>query len=322
MSGLTTRSTAYKPFQFPWANQLTLKHEELHWLEQEANLIDDVSQWKDGTLSAEEKNHITQILRLFTQTDVEVANNYAQMFLATFVNNEIQSMLLSFGSREATHQRAYALLNDTLGFPDSEYEIFRTYTQMLEKIEFMQAGTYSKRTSASTIGLLLAQAVCNEGVALFSAFAMLLNYQRFGKMKGMCTIVEWSARDESLHADGMAELFREYCKEHPGIVNDAFKRDIYTNYTTAVALEDAVIDLSFEMGAIQGLTADEVKLFVRYMADRRLLQLGMKPIYHIETNPLPWIDWILSGDSFKNFFEGRVSDYAVNNIVGEWGWDD
>jgi glutaredoxin 3 len=95
----------------------------------------------------------------------------------------------------------------------------------------------------------------NEGMSLFSAFAMLLNYQRFGKMPGMCTVVEWSVRDESQHAEGMAKLFRAFCEEHPRIVNDDFKKDIYEMFRTAVKLEDKVIDLAYEMGDLEGLVS-------------------------------------------------------------------
>ena len=97
-------------------------------------------------------------------------------------------MLLSFANREGTHQRAYALLNDTLGFPDEEYSAFLEYKEMVAKIEFMQNNDV---TTHHGLGKALAQTCINEGMSLFSAFIMLLNYQRFGKMKGMCEVVEW-----------------------------------------------------------------------------------------------------------------------------------
>ena len=159
-------------------------------------------------------------------------------------------------------------------------------------------------------------------MSLFSAFVMLLNYQRFGKMKGMCEIVEWSIRDETMHVHGMTHLFREYVKEHPRIVNDEFKKLIYKMYREAVKLEDKVIDLAYEMGEIEGLDKEEVKLYIRYLADRRLIQLGLKPNFKVKSNPLEWLDWIINGDSFKNFFEGTVTDYNSDGMSGDnWGWD-
>jgi ribonucleoside-diphosphate reductase beta chain len=210
-------------------------------------------------------------------------------------------------------------LNDTLGLPEEEYSAFLNYKQMKDKIDFMsEIDTHSQSGLAKAI----ARSVMNEGMSLFSAFAMLLNYQRFGKMKGMCEIVEWSVRDESLHCEGMVKLFREFCAEHPRIVTDEFKKDIYEMFRQGVELEDAVTDAAFEMGDIQGLTAAEVKQYIRYIADRRLIQLGLKGNWKVKENPLEWLDWVISGDSLKNFFEGVVTDYSSQGMEGEWGWSD
>lgn len=314
---VTSASMTYKPFGYPWAVNMAIDHEKVHWGEWEAKLQDDVTQWKGGKLSASEKNHITQILRLFTQSDVAVGTNYIEYYLPKFKNNEIRAMLSSFVNREFVHQRSYALLNDTLGLDESEYSAFLEYEEMAEKIAFMQNIDVSTTTG---LALAVARSAMNEGMSLFSAFAMLLNYQRFGKMKGMCEIVEWSIRDETMHCDGMAKLFRTFCDEHPRIVNDEFKATIYQMFRDSVALEDKVIDLAFEMGDIEGLSKAEVKEYIRYIADRRLVQLGLKPNWGVTDNPLPWLEWIISGASHKNFFEGVVTDYNAAGMVGEWGW--
>ena len=314
---VTSASKTYKPFGYPWAVNMAIDHEKIHWGEWEAKLQDDVTQWKGGKLSISEKNHITQILRLFTQSDVAVGTNYIEYYLPKFKNNEIRAMLSSFVNREFVHQRSYALLNDTLGLDESEYSAFLEYEQMAEKIAFMQDIDVGTTTG---LALAVARSAMNEGMSLFSAFAMLLNYQRFGKMKGMCEIVEWSIRDETMHCEGMAKLFRTFCDEHPRIVNDEFKATIYQMFRDAVALEDKVIDLAFEMGDIEGLSKAEVKEYIRYIADRRLVQLGLKPNWGVTDNPLPWLEWIISGDSFKNFFEGVVTDYNASGMTGEWGW--
>ena len=107
-------SQTYKPFQYPWAVELSKKHEEVHWIEDEAELSEDVQDWKTK-LSVNEKDFITQVLRLFTQSDVQVGENYHELLIPKFRNNEVRNMLSSFAGREAVHQRAYALLNDTLG---------------------------------------------------------------------------------------------------------------------------------------------------------------------------------------------------------------
>ena len=318
MRGLMKYNVAFRPFQYPWAMEATEAHEKIHWGTWEAELQEDVSQWKGGDLSKVEKTHITQILRLFTQSDVQVGGNYCDLFIPKFKNNEIRNMLLSFANREGVHQRAYALLNDTLGLAEAEYWAFLEYEELAAKIEFMQDNDVSTKGG---LGRALAQSVCNEGMSLFSAFVMLLNYQRFGKMKGMCTIVEWSIRDETMHVQYMAKLFRTFCEENPRIVNDDFKAGIYEMYERAVDLEDKVIDLAYQIGEPEGLNADEVKRYIRYMADRRLIQLGLKGIFGVKDNPLPWLDWVLNGDTMSNFFEKRVTDYSANGLAGDWAWE-
>ena len=317
MSRLIDHAESYRPFKYPWAIEYAVKSDKVFWGEWEAELQEDINQWKNGEINEVEKEHITQILRLFTQMDCQVASNYCDLFLPNFKNHEIRQMLMSFASREAIHQRAYALLNDTLGMHESEYRAFLKYEEMVSKIDFMKK---NDSKTVNGLGLSLAQSVCNEGMSLFSAFVMLLNYQRFGKMKGMCTIVEWSIRDETLHVQGMSKLFLEYCKEHPRIVNDKFKGKIYGMFEEAVALEDKLIDLVYNLGDVEGLAGSDVKLYIRYIADRRLQQIGFKPIFEIESNPLPWLDWVLNGDSLSNFFEKRVTDYAADGMVGDWSW--
>ena len=312
------QSKTYKPFKYPWAVMAAVEHEKIHWHEAEARLNEDVTQWKTGGITPDEKKHITSILRLFTQSDVAVGSNYIDHFLPRFKNNEIRAMLTSFANREFVHQRAYALLNDTLGLPEEEYFSFLEYEEMADKIEFMsQVDTHS----VSGLAQAVARSACNEGMSLFSAFVMLLNYQRFGKMKGMCEIVEWSIRDETAHVEGMVKLFRTLCDEHPRIVNDEFKRSIYETFRQAVELEDKVIDLCYNAVAIEGLTKEEVKQYIRYLADRRLIQLGLKGNFKVKDNPIDWLDWVVNGASFKNFFEGVVTDYSVVGMTGELKWN-
>jgi ribonucleoside-diphosphate reductase beta chain len=321
MSGLMEFSKVYKPFQYPWAMQSAEEHEKIHWGSWEAKLQEDVNQWKLGSLSQDEKEHITQILRIFTQSDVAVGGNYCEVFIPFFKNNEIRNMLLSFANREGTHQRAYALLNDTLGLPESEYSSFLSYKEMREKIEFMVTPPESLEDSDKQMAYNLARSVCNEGMSLFSAFVMLLNYQRFGKMKGMCEIVEWSIRDETLHVQGMTQLFRVFCEEKPKVVTNHLKHYIYENYKKAVELEDSLVDLLYGSSEhICDLHAKDIKTYVRYLADRRLIQLGLKGIFKQKTNPLKWVDWIVSGDEHKNFFEGVVTNYSQDGMEGEFDW--
>jgi glutaredoxin 3 len=313
--GLMKFSQTYKPFHYPWAVEITTRHEKAHWIEDEIDLGEDVTDWKGGKVSATEKEYITNILRLFTQSDVAVGQNYYDQFIPKFKNNEVRNMLGSFAAREGIHQRAYALLNETLGLPDSEYHAFLEYTEMVDKIEYMMD---SDPNTQRGLALSLAKSVFNEGVALFASFVMLLNFQRFGKMKGMGKVVEWSIRDESMHVEGNAKLFKTFCAEHPRIIDDEFKKEIYEMSRLAVKLEDKFVDLAYQIGEIEGLSAEEVKQYVRYITDRRLLQLGLKTNFKVKENPLPWLEWVLNGADHTNFFENRVTEYEVAGLKGDW----
>ena len=321
---MTTPSESYKPFRYPWAVELTKRHEQAHWIEDEIDLSDDVSDWKSpDKLTQEEKSYIIQVLRLFTQSDVAVGQNYYDFFIPKLKNNEIRNMLGSFASREGVHQRAYALLNDTLGLPESEFHAFLEYKEMADKVEFMRDNDNS---NYSNLALAVAKSVFSEGISLFASFVMLLNFQRFGKMKGMCKVVEWSIRDETMHVDGMTQIFRGFCEEHPRVVTDDFKREIYTMLRQVVELEDRFIDLAYNGDisndfsvAMAGLQKEDVKLYIRHIADRRLLQLGLKPNFEVKDNPLPWLDWVLNAPDHTNFFENRVTEYEVGGLKGAWG---
>ena len=313
--GLMEFSETYKPFHYPWAVEITTRHEKVHWIEDELDLSEDVADWKSGKMSVVEKEYITNILRLFTQSDVAVGQNYFDQFIPKFKNNEVRNMLGAFAAREGIHQRAYALLNETLGLSDAEYHAFLEYQEMADKIEFMMD---SDPNTVRGLGLSLAKSVMNEGVALFASFVMLLNFQRYGKMKGMGKVVEWSIRDESIHVEGISKLFKAYCAEHPRIVDDEFKSAIYEMARQAVKLEDKFVDLAYKLGEIEGLESSEVKTYIRYITDRRLLQLGMKPNFKVKDNPLPWLEWVLNGADHTNFFENRVTEYEVAGLTGKW----
>jgi ribonucleoside-diphosphate reductase beta chain len=158
-----------------------------------------------------------------------------------------------------------------------------------------------------------------EGLQLFASFAILLNFPRFNKMKGMGQIVTWSVRDETLHCNSMIRLFRDFIKEEPQIWNDKLKNEIYEACKTIVHHEDAFIDLAFQMGPMQGLTAEEVKQYIRFIGNRRLEQLGLNPIYDVKKNPLTWLDTMLNGVEHMNFFEGRATEYSKASTKGTWG---
>lgn len=296
-------------------------HEKIHWGRWEADLSEDLKDWKSNKISKEDKDFIQQVLRLFTQTDSQVGSFYIDYLLPKFKNNEIRNMYLAFANREGEHQRAYSLLTDTLGLPDTEYFKFLEYKEMSNKIDFLK--NVDIETEQGT-ALALATAIFSEGVSLFGSFAMLLNYQNkpYGIMKGMCSVVEWSIRDESEHVEGHCKVFRQLVKEYPGIVNNKFKASIYNMARVVYELEKAFIDLAYREGGPKNLTKEDLLQYIRYLIDRRLIQLGLKGNFNEKENPLKWLDWTVSGVSLDNFFEKKVTEYSGEGLIGSsWGYD-
>ncbi len=314
MSLLDAR-TVYKPFQYPWAYDAWLKQQQSHWLPEEVPLADDVKDWRRN-LNDAERNLLTQIFRFFTQADVEVNNCYMKHYSQVFKPTEVQMMLSAFSNIETIHIAAYSHLLDTLGIPEAEYQAFLKYKAMKDKYDYMQQWGVS--TPADIAKTLAVFGAFTEGLQLFASFAILLNFPRFNKMKGMGQIVTWSARDESLHTDSVIKLFRTFLEENPELWTDELQRDLYKACDTIVGHEDAFIDLAFEMGGVEGLEGDEVKQYIRYIADRRLTQIGLNPIFQIDKNPLPWLEEILNGVEHTNFFENRATEYSRAATQGSW----
>jgi ribonucleoside-diphosphate reductase beta chain len=315
---LTDERSYFKPFNYAWAYDAWLKHEQSHWLHTEVPMNEDVKDWK-SKLSDAEKGFLTNIFRFFTQGDIDVAGGYVNNYLPNFPQPEVRMMLAGFAAREALHVAAYSHLIETLGMPESTYNEFLEYEAMKEKHDYLQelsVETQDKTTIATNIAAFSA---FTEGMQLFSSFIMLLNFPRHGKMKGMGQIVTWSIVDETLHAENMIKLFREYVNENIDLWNDGLKGKIYTIAEKMVELEDKFIDLAFAMGDMDNLTPEDVKKYIRYICDRRLISLGLKGIFKVKKNPLPWVEEMINAPTHTNFFENRSTDYARGALSGNWG---
>ena len=212
----------------------------------------------------------------------------------------------------------YSHLIETLGLPDTTYNQFLEYDAMRQKHEYILDISNQNSSKENTAKHIAVFSAFTEGMQLFSSFIMLLNFPRHGKMKGMGQIVTWSIVDETMHTESMIKLFRTYIEENKEIWNDELKGQIYTIAGKMVELEDKFIDLAFDMGPMQNLTSDEVKQYIRYIADRRLISLGMKGIFKVKKNPLPWVEEMINSPIHGNFFENRVTDYAKGALSGDW----
>lgn len=314
---ITDERNNFKPFNYPWAYDAWLKHEQSHWLHTEVPMLEDVKDWKKK-LNENEKNFLTHIFRFFTQGDIDVAGGYVRNYLPYFSQPEVRMMLLGFAAREALHIAAYSHLIETLGLPETMYNQFLEYEAMRAKHDYVLDLSSQNTTKENTATHIAVFSAFTEGMQLFSSFIMLLNFPRQGKMKGMGQIVTWSIVDETQHCEAMIKLFRTYIEENKEIWTDDLKSRIYTIAERMVELEDKFIDLSFETGAIEGLTSEEVKEYIRYIADRRLISMGLKGIFKRKKNPLPWVEEMINAPIHTNFFENRSTDYAKAAHTGTW----
>jgi ribonucleoside-diphosphate reductase beta chain len=306
-SDITQERTTFKPFKYPWAYDAWLQHEQSHWLHTEVPMSEDVKDYRK--LSANEQEFLTKILRFFVQGDLDIGSGYHDHYIPVFKQPEVRMMMSGFAGREALHVAAYAHLIETLGLPESTYNEFLQYKEMVEKHDYI-----SNLNQAPMAEKIAAISAFGEGMQLFSSFVMLLNFARNGKLKGLGQIIAWSIVDETQHAEGMIKVYREYVKHHQDETTSERIKEIADQM---VGLEDQFVDLAFSMVEVEKLTKEEVKQYIRYIADRRLISMGMKGIYKIKKNPLPWVDGML-GVSHTNFFEQRVTDYSKGATTGTW----
>lgn len=319
MSLLKERKS-YKPFDYPWAHEAFITQNEMHWLPSEVDLGHDKVDWEEN-LNPSEKALLTNILRYFTQSDIDVNDGYLGKYAKIFHPVEVRMMMSAFANMEAIHIHAYSNLVDTLGMDDKFYTEFLDYKEMAAKHDFLSRFSVDNvQDIAKTVAMYSA---FTEGLQLFASFAILFNFQRpegGGRMRGMGKIVEWSIRDETLHVQSMTKLFREFVKENKDQIDlEEVKRDVIEVCKTTIKLEDDFTDLCFGVSPdIRGLKKEELKEYVRFIADYRMKQLGFDPIFNIKKNPLEWMEELVM-PRHTNFFENRVTEYAKGATKGDWG---
>jgi len=313
MSKVQKYSKVYKPFKFPWAELIRQKHEDAHWtLKAVKNLNEDLTDFKNK-LSKGQQGFVVNTLKMFTQSDVQVGKVYIEYLIPYVKNNELRCMYSSFVAREALHQEAYAALNDTLALSNDIYSEFLTIPELKQKYEMLSIEPDPKLDDLGNLKQIAAKMVFLEGVSLFASFVMLMNFRRAeagGNMAGMCAIVDWSVKDETIHVQGHLALLDEIGRPDAHMIKKFAKQ--------VVDAEDIFIDYVFANYEIPGITKDEVKLYIRFITDRRCIQLGIKGIYGVKENPIPWTDEVFTANKFGNFFERTITEYGKHSLTGDW----
>jgi ribonucleoside-diphosphate reductase beta chain len=327
---LTQKREIYKPFEYPEAFEFFEKQQQAHWLPTEVSMAGDINDWKTS-LNEVERSVIGNVLKGFTQAEIHVEDYWSNKVAKWFKKPEIQMMANTFAGMEAIHMWGYSYLNDSLGLDD--YAAFledEATMAKLNRLKSIKGNTIEDKARSLAIF-----SGFTEGVHLFSSFAILLNFSRFNKLKGVGQIVTWSIRDESLHSEAGCWLFREFCKENPG-VKEAVEKGVYDAARLTVKLEDDFIDMCFStvdddsvtdkmLGiGLEGLDKDDLKQYIRYRTNTKLQDLGYtsnwKNIDKDAIKRLEWFDALSAGVEFQDFFAQRVTTYS-KGVSSNWSVD-
>lgn len=315
-------SLSYRPFKYPFAVEAEKKQFiDTYWHEGQIDLQDDLRQYysKDGLKTPNctheyNKYVLDTLLLFFTQLDMSVAQGYVEL-LPYAKNNEIKSLFIQQAAKEVRHQRAYALAGETFGFTDADWNAFRQYKEMVEKIDVMSFNTIPLNTKLG-FALKLTQILLGEGIGLFAAFTGLLNKKRYGLLIGFNDINQWSLLDEFLHVENNIAVLKQVIPE----LSEKEKLDLIQ--TTKSLVEDfvraehAVIDLLYVKGNLEGIDKQDFKDYIYYLGQNILFKIGYIGSLEVPNNPLKWMDSMLSAERHGAFFEKRVTDYTHRDLEG------
>ena len=309
--GLFDERIAYKPFEYPvYYTEGWLKQAQAFWLHTEISMQSDIKDWNEK-LTPKEKSLVGNILLGFAQTECAVSDYWTQKVVSWFPKHEIKQMAMMFGSQETVHAVAYSYLNETLGLED--YEAFLHEPATADRFENLVA--YDGESHVGIARSLAVFSAFAEGVSLYSAFAVLYSFQMRNLLKGIGQQMKWSVRDESLHSKMGCQLFRHMCEENNQLAH-LCKADIIKAAETMVDLEIKYIDKMFEMGDIEGISANDLKHFIKKRTNEKLVELGYADLSgHFVFNGsaasnLDWFYHLTGGHTHTDFFAIRSTDYS------------
>ena len=317
------------PFKYDWAWQKYLDGCANHWMPQEVNMTADIALWKspDG-LSEDERRIVKRNLGFFSTADSLVANNLVLAVYRLITNPECRQYILRQAFEEAIHTHAYQYCIESLGM--DEGEIFNMYHEIpsvakkaswglkyTRSISDPEFKTGTPDTDRQFLRNLIAYYCVLEGIFFYCGFTQILSMGRRNKMTGVAEQFQYILRDESMHLNFGIDVINQIKLENPHLW-DAEMRD----EATQMILQGTQLEIEYARDTmprgVLGMNAAMMEDYLKFIANRRLVQIGLKEEYPGTNNPFPWMSEIMDLKKEKNFFETRVIEYQVG---GALSWD-
>lgn len=318
------------PIKYKWAWEKYLAACANNWMPTEISMQRDIEQWHSPSgLSADERHMLKRNFGFFATAESLAANNIVLGTYRLITNPECRQYLLRQAFEEAVHVHAYQYIADSLGL--DEGEIFNMYMEVpcvhdkdafcLEYIRTLTDPSFETGTPAADEQLLkslIAFAMIMEGLFFYVGFVQVLAMGRRNKMPGCAEQVQYILRDESLHLNFGIDVINQIKLENPSLWTERFQQEVREMMRAAVDLEYRYAAETMPKGVL-GLNVEMFREFLRFVADRRLAQIGLPGWFDGVRNPFPWMSEAVDLKKEKNFFETRVIEYQTG---GKLEWDD
>jgi len=314
------------PFKYDWAWQKYLDGSANHWMPQEINMTNDIVLWKseDG-LTEDERVIVKRNLGFFSTADSLVANNLVLALYRLITNPECRQYILRQSLEEAIHTHAYQYCIESLGM--DEGEIFNMYREVpcvarkaswglkyTKEISDPDFKTGTEETDKQLLKNLIAFYCVLEGIFFYCGFTQILSMGRRNKMTGTAEQFQYILRDESMHVNFGIDVINQIKIENPHLWDDEMKAEAAQMILEGTELEIQYARDTMPRGVL-GMNAAMMEEYLKFIANRRLTQLGLDEEFTGVSNPFPWMSEIIDLRKEKNFFETRVTEYQVGGAL-------
>ncbi len=314
------------PFKYDWAWQKYLDGCANHWMPQEINMTADVALWKsEEGLSDDERKIVKRSLGFFSTADSLVANNLTLALYRLITNPECRQYILRQSFEEAIHTHAYQYCIESLGMDEGEiFNMYREIPSIAKKaawgLKYTQEicdptfNTGTVETDQALLRNLVAFYCVLEGIFFYCGFTQILSMGRRNKMTGTAEQFQYILRDESMHLNFGIDVINQIKLENPHLWTEEFKEEV-----TQMILEGTEIEIEYARDTmprgVLGMNAAMMEDYLKFIANRRLVQLGLPEQYESRDNPFPWMSEIMDLRKEKNFFETRVIEYQTGGAL-------